>query len=70
MKSKAKRLFLDQYGNRFFAATVRELRGRIGMGGSRVGLMYQDKADGRTVKTGYVIGKHWLAEYAPVERDA
>lgn len=62
-----RRLFIDQYGNKFFAQTVKELRGQIGMGGSRVSRMYQDKKDGSTKAVGYVIGQHWLTEYAPVE---
>jgi len=60
-------LYRDQYGNTFFADTVKELRAQIANGKSRVSNMYRDKADGTTVKTGYVIGQHWLAEYAPVE---
>lgn len=62
-------LYLDQYGNRFYARTVKELRAQIGMGGSRVSRMYQDKKDGRTVCTGYVIGTHWLSAFAPVEKE-
>ena len=60
-------LFIDQYGSRFAASTVKELRGKIGMGGSRVGKMYRDKKDGSTVHCGYVIGEHWLTAYAPIE---
>ena len=63
---KAKRLFIDQYGNRFFAHTVKELRKQIGMGGSKVGKMYRDRKDGSTIHTGYIIGGHWLTMYAPV----
>ena len=60
-------LYVDQWGNRFVARTVRELRGQIGMGGGRVSTMYADKADGTSVRTGYVIGGHWLRRYAPLE---
>lgn len=67
MNKKPRRLFLDQYGNRFFARTVAELRKQIGMGGSRVSRMYCDRKDGTTVAVGYVVGQHWCAEYAPVE---
>lgn len=63
----AKHLWLDQYGNRFWAATRKELRAQIGSGGSRVSTMYCDKKDGRTVKTDYVVGEHWLTRFAPVE---
>lgn len=64
-----KMLYIDQYGNKFFASTVKELRSQIGNGGSRVGKMYRDKKDGTTIHCGYVIGPHWLTMYAPVERE-
>lgn len=60
-------LYIDQYGNRFYAHTVKELRDQIGMGKSRVSKMYRDKVDGRTVHVGYVIGQHWLTAYQPLE---
>lgn len=63
-------LWLDQYGNRFYADTLKALRAQIGRGGSRVSLMYVDKKDGPPVRVGYVIGGHWLRQYAPVERKA
>lgn len=65
-----RKLFIDQWGNKFFARTLKELRAQIGGGGSRVSIMYRDKKDGRTVKCGYVIGGHWLSAYAPVEQEA
>jgi hypothetical protein len=64
-----RRLFVDQYGNRFYAQTVRDLRSQIGMGGSRVSRMYRDRRDGSTRAVGYVIGQHWLTEWAPVETE-
>jgi hypothetical protein len=64
------KLYVDQYGNRFYAKTVRELRSQIGMGGSRVSPMYIDKSDGTTVKIGYVIGGHWLQAFQPIETKA
>ena len=66
IESKAKRLFIDQYGNRFYAHTVKDLRKQIGMGGSKVEKMYRDRGDGSVIHTGYVIGGHWLTMYAPV----
>jgi len=63
-------LYLDQYGNKFHANTVKELRSKIGMGGSRVSKMYVDKKDGHTVHIGYVIGQHWLTQYTPIEKPA
>jgi hypothetical protein len=61
-------LYLDQFGNRFWAHSVRELRERIG--GGRVSKLYQDKRDGSAVHIGYVIGQHWLSAFVPVERPA
>jgi hypothetical protein len=61
-------LYIDQFGARFWAQTVKQLREQIG--GGRVSKMYIDKIDGRTVHIGYVIGKHWLAAYAPIEKPA
>ena len=64
------KLYLDQYGNRFFANTVKDLRSQIGMGGSRVHRLYKDKQDGATVHIGYVIGGHWLTAYVGWEQRA
>ena len=33
-------LYLDQYGNHFYARTVRELREKVGSSGSRIAKMY------------------------------
>lgn len=63
--NKTAYLYLDQYGNKFRARTRKELHEAVG--GGRIGIMYRDKADGSTVRTGYVIGQHWLTKYAPVE---
>lgn len=60
-------LYIDQWGSKYWAKTVKELRERVGMGGSRVSKMYRDKKDGRTVHVGYVVGEHWLTAYRPVE---
>lgn len=62
------KLYLDQYGNRFYAETLKELRKQIGGGGSRVSLMYVDKKNGDVMTTGYVIGGHWLTAYQPLEK--
>jgi hypothetical protein len=61
-------LWIDQYGQKYRARTVKELRGQIGGGGSRVSKMYCDKKTGGTVQTGYVIGPHWLMGFVPWER--
>lgn len=61
-------LYVDQWGNRFSASTVRELRAKVG--GGRVSRMFQDKKDGSTVQTGYVVGRHWLTAFVPLELPA
>jgi hypothetical protein len=61
-------LYIDQFGTRIWARTVKQLRERAG--GGRVSKMYVHKLDGRTVHVGYVVGRHWFAAYAPVERPA
>lgn len=61
-----RKLYIDQYGNRFYAGTVKELRSKIGMGGSRVSKMYQNTKQGGIVHVGYVIGGHWLTCYLPM----
>lgn len=60
-------LYLDQYGNRWHARTVRELQRQIG---GRVSKMFVDKADGSTVHVGYVVGAHWCSMFAPLELPA
>lgn len=61
-------LWIDQYGQKEWARTVKELREKIG--GGRVAKVYCDKADGRTVCTGYCIGGRWFSRFAPVEVSA
>ena len=40
-------LYLDQYGNHFYARTVRELQEKVGSSGSRIAKMYvENGADG------------------------
>lgn len=60
-------VYIDQYGNVFYADSVKKLRSSIGMGGSRVSKMYHDATDGSVKHIGYVIAGHWLTAYAPVE---
>lgn len=63
-------LYIDQWGNHYWARTVKELRKQIGNGGSTVKKQYVDKKDGTIVHNGYVIGSHWLTAYIPFERQA
>lgn len=59
-------LYVDQYGKRFRARLVSELRAQIKNGKSRVSKMFVDGNDGNTYLTGYVIGGHWLRAYVPM----
>lgn len=61
-------LYLDQHGCRYWAKSRKKLQEQVGAG--RVSIMYRDKKDGSTVKVGYVIGKHWLEAFEPVEEAA
>jgi hypothetical protein len=56
-------LYLDQYGNKWFARTVRDLREQIG---GKVSKMYVDTKDGRTMHIGYVVGRHWCEAFTPI----
>ena len=58
-------IFVDQHGDLVWARTVKELREKVD--GGRVGKMYVDKKDGRTVHCGYVVGRRWFSRFAPVE---
>lgn len=61
-------LYVDQYGDRVAACTVRELRDQVGTG--KVSRMYRDKKDGKTCHVGYVVGHRWFTAYVPYEREA
>lgn len=59
------KLYVDQYGNKFYAPSLAELRKQIP---GRASPMYVDKKDGSTMHVGVVIGDHWLTEYIPNEQ--
>jgi hypothetical protein len=61
-------LYVDQFGNRWFARTVAELRQKIGYG--RVSKMYVDGIDGKTSHIGYVVGGHWCEAFVPMRNPA
>lgn len=63
MSKKQMKLFVSQYGDKFYAKTIKELREQIP---GRCSKMYIDRK-GKTLHVGYVIGKLWLAMYAPIE---
>ena len=60
-------LYVNQYGNQFGAATIKELRQTLP---GRCSKMYQDRKDGGTIHVGYVIGRHWLTMFVPLELPA
>ena len=61
-------LYIDQYGNRLWARTIKELRDLCG--GGRVFKIYVDKTDGKTVHCGYGVGHRWFTAFSPVEKEA
>lgn len=62
---KQRRLYVNQYGDRIYAGTVKELVQKAGY--SKAHRMYRDKKDGRTVHVGYVVGPYWYTMYVPLE---
>jgi len=61
-------LFIDQYGGKEWARSLKELKEKVGPG--RVSKQYVDKKDGTTVHCGYVIGRRWFTRYIPWEKQA
>ncbi len=62
------KLYIDQWGNRWFAKTVKELCQKVGY--SKARRMYVDKKDGSIKHIGYAVGPHWLTAYIPYEGEA
>lgn len=60
-------LYIDQYGSKFFATTIKDLKEQIGR--TKASKMYVDGKDGKTYHIGYVIGDHWLTAYQPVRKE-
>jgi hypothetical protein len=56
-------LYVSQYGDKFYAKTVKELREQVK---GRCGKMYIDDIDGSACHVGYVIGSLWLTAYVPL----
>ena len=68
MKTKQKKqtvLYISQYGDKFYAKTLKELREQVS---GRCSIMYNDTRDGSTYRSGYVIGDLWLTAYIPLIR--
>lgn len=68
-KTSETSVFIDQYGHKYYAKNRKELVQAVSPYGSpKVSIMYQDKADGTSVRIGYIIGEHWCVEYKKIER--
>jgi hypothetical protein len=61
---KFNKLFVDQYGCRYFARTYKELKQKYTLPG-RMQPMYCGMKDGKSFRTGVIIGRLWLDEYYP-----
>jgi hypothetical protein len=59
-------LYISQYGDKFYARTVKSLKEDNCLPG-KISKMYIDKKDGTTKHIGYVIGGLWLTAYTPYE---
>lgn len=59
------KLYISQYGDRFYAKTLKELREQIP---GRCSKMYVDRK-GKTLDIGYVIDQLWLTAYQPIEKE-
>ena len=59
-------LFIDQqYGDKYFASSVKELKDYYGFTG-KVSKVYTDDREGNTYHTGYAIGKRWFSVWLPL----
>jgi len=62
-------LYIDQYGGKLWAHTIKELREKAG--GGRVFKIYVDKIGGQhaghSCHIGYGIGRRWFHAYIPFE---
>jgi hypothetical protein len=67
MKRNHPSLFIDQYGYKVYASSVKELKELVGPG--RVFKIYRDTPEG-TFHVGYGVGSSWFTEYQPVIRKA
>lgn len=63
---KRARVFIDQHGRVFRCWTLKELQELAG--GGRMGKIYETHENGVTVHVGYYVGRFWLVEYQPIER--
>lgn len=68
-KEKELLMYCDQYGYKYYAKTLKELKQAVCPYTShpRVAIMYKDKKDGSVVRCGYVVSHHWLTAFKPYE---
>lgn len=59
-------LWVDQYGDKVWARTVKELREKVG--GGKVSKMYHDFKEGPPAHVGYVVGSRWFNAFLPMRR--
>lgn len=60
-------LYIDQYGERLYARSARELQRLCG---GRLFKIYRDKKDGSCVHCGYGVGRRWFNIFLPYEAPA
>lgn len=60
-------LYIDQYGQKYYAKTIKELKQKLGY--SRASKLYHD-LNGKTYHQGYVLGPYWLTRYDVTLKEA
>ena len=58
-------LWVDQYGERIYARSIKELREKAG--GGHVSKMYVDQKNGPPVCLGRVVGRRWFTAFVPYQ---
>jgi hypothetical protein len=58
---KVNRLCVDQFGDRLFCRTVKELKEKVGR--KRADKIYIDRLGGGRKWVGYVVGGRWFSVY-------
>lgn len=59
-------LFIDQYGSKHWAASLKELKARACYRGGAA-KQYRDLPDGRAAWTGYILGARWFTAFNPAQ---
>ena len=59
------KLYIDQYGNKYHANTLKDLKNDNYLKG-KIHKTYIDGKDGNTYHTGYCVGKNWFQVYIPL----